>query len=177
MLVDRWLEKLMKHFGIRELGETSDQRFAVLVAHYCENDPSFSQTRASLQGKWLQDDSVLSELKCRVVRLAGARLNETFVAMAPDVIDLEDTEQVSVAVDGKTIQSAHYKGEVYRLIETFDHRHRLQAFCLAQTFEEKDTDYLITRSQEAFTVWVNIRSLPNRRETRQLASKPNLNRI
>ena len=201
LLVTRWLEKLLQHFGIRELSESSDHRLASLVTQHCQkdwiegnrdtnsgpddqrpNDQSLNpdgepfigltasdvdsgvdnSDRALLQAHWLQDDLLLSELKRRVVRLAGAQLSDTFVAMSPKVIDLEDVEATPMALEGKTLQRACYQGSTYRLIETFEHRHRLQAFCLAQTLDEQMSSYLITRSEEEFAVWVDIQALPRR---------------
>jgi len=185
ILINRWLEKLLKHFGIRELGETSDQRFAAIVANCCKDDsfeddsdllsldfahPDSLHRQASLQSQWLQDDRILSELKRRVVRLAGAQLNDMFVAMAPDVLDVEDVELASTMVEGRMLQGVRHEGDIYRLIDTFEHCHRLQAFCLAQTLEEQRSSYLITRSDKCFSVWVNVQALPHRGQAQCLAA-------
>lgn len=161
-LVTRWLEKLLEHFGVRELGESPDQKLAALIVHYCEDD---SDRHIFSKKQWLQDDLLLGELKRRVIRMAGAQLNDTFTAMAPDVVDLEDTEVISITAEGRTLRGVRYEGNIYRLIETFAPRHRLQAFCLAQTLNEQRSSYLITRSLEYFAVWVNIQASPRRSYT------------
>lgn len=176
ILVSRWLEKLLQHFGIHELCEGSEQQLAALIESCGERDPVFYEAHLLSSEHWLKDEHLLAELKRRVVRLAGAQLNETFVAMAPSVLDVEDVELLSLSVEGRTLQGIRYEGNLYRLIETFEARHRLQAFCLAQTLEEQMSSYLITRSMEDFSVWVNIRALPQRNYIRQFASKADLNK-
>ncbi|MFK8182259.1 MAG: hypothetical protein AB8B99_02710 [Phormidesmis sp.] len=127
-----------------------------------------------LKKHWIQDERLLCELKRRVIRLAGAQLNETFVAMAPHVIDIEDVELISITVEDRAMTGVRYNNGVYRLSETFSPIHRLQAFCLAQTLEEQMSSYLITRSETEFAVWVNVQALPQRSYIRQFASKADL---
>ena len=185
-LATHWLEKLLQHFGVRELKDDSDQNRASLLAYLaanyrresgeggdrhsedclsedCHSDDLISKER--FDDRWIQSDLLLSEINHKVVRIAGAQLNDTFTAMAPDVVDLEDTEVISITAEGRTLRGVRYEGNIYRLIETFAPRHRLQAFCLAQTLNEQRSPYLITRSLEYFAVWVNIQASPRRSYT------------
>jgi len=164
MLVTRWLEKLLQHFGMHELGAISDQSLVALLAR-CGEDRSLL----------LQDSCLLSELRRRVVRLAGAQLDDAFITMAPDIVSEDEIELISLSVESRRLKGMCYQREVYRLVESFEPCHRLQALCLGQTLAEKalgktivdDTalpvatsPYLITRSTERFAVWVNVRILP-----------------
>lgn len=143
-LVTRWLEKLLRHFGISELDASSDRRLAELIE----------------QCGMILDSMLLDELRRRIVRLAGARLDRAFVAMAPEVIDEEDADAIFLTVAGRQLKGLRYQSEVYRLTQSFKSTHRLQAFCLAQTLSEQAIPYIITQSKDCFAVWVNIRALP-----------------
>ena len=175
-LIARWLEKLLQHFGIRELGQSSSRELAALIAYCCSSDADAEVLDAEVNDascgelsdkavyyQWLQDEQLLDELKRRVVRLAGAQLNNTFDLMAPEVVDFEDAECISMFVDGRELQGLRYEKQNYRLVETYESRHRLQAFCLAQTLSEQKTAYIITRSDECFAVWVDVQAFPHRR--------------
>ena len=178
MLVTRWLEKLLQHFGMHELGAISDQSLVALLARCGEE-------RSSL----LQDSRLLSQLRRRVVRLAGAQLDDAFIAMAPDIVPEDEIELISLSVESRRLKGMRYQHEVYRLVESFEPCHRLQALCLGQTLAEKalgktmvdDTmlaaatsPYLVTRSTERFAVWVNVRILPEYRCQHHLRSTGNI---
>lgn len=177
-LVTRWLERLMQHFGMHELETISDQSLATLLVR-CGEDQSLVS----------QDTYLLSELRRRVVRLAGAQLDDAFLAMAPDIVAEDDIESISLSVESQSLKGIRYQNEVYRLVEAFEPCHRLQAFCLGQTLAEKALGetvideaslvmargaYLITRSTERFAVWVNVRVLPAYRYPHHLSSAVNI---
>ncbi len=155
-VITRWLEQLLRHFGIHELKASSDRQLMELMAS-CES----GQTSA-LQRSVLQDAALLSSLKQRIMRLAGAQLDTTFMSMAPDVVNIEDAETISLEVESRLLKGIRYQDDVYRLVEAFAPCHRLQAFCLGQTMQERGTAYLITRSSEDFSVWVNVLAFPSR---------------
>ena len=150
-LVAGWLNKLLKHFGLSELDGSSEQKLVAMLEH-CGAD-----TLAALQNR-----SLLLDLKHRIMRTAGARLDSAFVTMSPEVIDEEDAEAISLDVENRKLQGLRYQGEVYRLTDAFLPRHRLQAFCLGQTLAEQKTTFIITQSSERFAVWVNVRAFPTR---------------
>lgn len=177
-LVTRWLERLMQHFGMHELGTISDQSLANLLVR-CGEDRSLV----------FQDNYLLSELRRRVVRLAGAQLDDAFLTMAPDIVSEDDIESISLSVESQYLKGIRYQNEVYRLVEAFEPCHRLQAFCLGQALAEKALGetisdeaslamargiYLITRSTERFAVWVNVRVLSAYRYPHHLSSTANI---
>lgn len=151
LLVANWLEKLLQHFGIRELDASSDRELAAMLARCGEGNLAALQNRA-----------LLLDLKHKIMRVAGARLDNAFVAMSADVIDEEDAEAISLTVAGRALEGLRYQGEVYRFTDSFAPCHRLQAFCLGQTLGEQETAYVITQSSERFAVWVNLRAYPYR---------------
>lgn len=178
MLVTRWLERLLQHFGVHELGAVSDQNLAALLAR-CGEDRLLV----------LQDSHLLSELRRRVVRLAGAQLDDAFITMAPDIVAEDDIEPISLSVESQHLKGVRYQNEVYRLVESFDPCYRLHALCLGQTLAEKAlsetiadeaistmaiSSYLITRSTERFAVWVNVRMLSTQRYPHHLSSTGNI---
>lgn len=158
-LVTPWLESLLRHFGIHELqaisDQTSDQTLVSLLAS-CSYKGS-SAPHVSL----FQDSAFLAHLKRKIIALAGAQLDSAFLAMAPDVIEEEETEAISLTVDVRSLQGVRYQGEVYRLVDKFLPCHRLQAFCLGHTLNEQRIAHIITRSPDRFAVWVNVRALPH----------------
>ena len=111
-----------------------------------------------------------SSSSVEATRMAGARLSNTLISMATDVIEEEDTAPISLKVESLQLEGLLYQGEIYRLIESFAISHRLQAFCIGQTLSEQTISYLITRSTERFAVWVNIRALPRDRYRHHLPS-------
>ncbi len=170
--VTAWLETLLQHFSISELGANSDRDLADLIEQYgvaCAASGD-GDCAAKLRGLSGSSGLLLSELKRRIVRLAGAHLDSAFVDMAPEVIDAEDAEAILLAVAGRQLKGVRYQGEIYRLTESFKPAHRLQAFCLGQTLSEQSIPYIITQSATSFTVWVNIRALPPGGYRRHLVS-------
>ncbi|MGC1306108.1 MAG: hypothetical protein WA885_02675 [Phormidesmis sp.] len=163
-LVASWLEKLLQHFGLRDLDISSDHKLAALLADCGEDNLSI-----------LNHSAPLAELKRRIIRLAGAQLDSAFISMAPNVIDEADIERITLSVEARHLEGLRHQGEVYRLLEAFAPCHRLQAFCLGQTLSEQMSPYLITRSDERFAVWINIRALPQRSEHKHLSSSANIN--
>jgi len=151
LLVAGWLEKLLKHFGLHELDNSSERKLVELLERCGECNPSAFQNRA-----------LLLDLKRKIVRTAGAHLDSVFVSMSLDVVDEADAEPVLLAVENRQFEGLRYQGEVYRLIDSFLPRHRLQAFCLGQTLSEQKTAFMITQSSERFAVWVNVRAFPHR---------------
>ena len=150
-VVAGWLSKLLKHFGLSELDGSSEQQLVAMLEQ-CGAD-----TLAALQ-----NHSLLLDLRHRIMRTAGAKLDSAFVTMSPEVIDEEDAEAISLSVENRKLQGLRYQGEVYRLTDAFLPRHRLQAFCLGQTLSEQKTTFIITQSSERFAVWVNVRAFPRR---------------
>ncbi|MEO0518871.1 MAG: hypothetical protein AAF171_16395 [Cyanobacteria bacterium P01_A01_bin.116] len=182
-LLTRWLEKLLQHFGIYELDKVSDQQLAAMLTRCSDIDTS----------QLLEDDTLLPALKRRIVRLAGAQLDDAFITMAPDVIAEDEVEPLSLSVAEHRIAGVRYQQEVYRFVEAFAPYHRLQAFCLGQTISTQalthpthtpvenaqippclSPPYLITQSPERFAVWVNIRALPSYKYSNHLPSRINL---
>ncbi len=151
LLVANWLEKLLKHFGLRELDGSSERALSAMLEHCGEGKLAAFQNRA-----------LLLDLKRKIIRTAGARLDNAFVDMSPDVVDEADAEAVSLTVEGRKLEGLRYQGEVYRFTDSFLPCHRLQAFCLGQTLREQKTTFMITQSLERFAVWVNIRAFPHR---------------
>lgn len=158
LLVSRWLEKLLHHFGVGELDTSSDQKLAAMLTRCGESNLAALQNR-----------TLLLDLKRKIMRVAGARLDNAFVAMSPDVLDEEDIEAIFLTVAERTLQGLRYQGEIYRLTDSFEPCHRLQAFCMGQTLSEQGTAFIITQSTERFAVWVNVRAFPARHH---LASAP-----
>jgi hypothetical protein len=178
-LVTPWLENLLRHFGIHELqsicdqtscdqtscdqtscdqtscDQTSDQTLVALLARCRCNG------RSAPYDALFQDSAFLAHLKHRIVALAGAQLDNSFLAMAPDVIEEEETEAISLTVDVRSLQGVRYQGEVYRLVDKFLPCHRLQAFCLGHTLNEQRIAHIMTRSPDRFAVWVNVRAMPH----------------
>ena len=165
LLVSRWLEKLLQHFGVSELDTSSEQKLAALLTRCGESNLVALQNRA-----------LLLDLRRKIMRVAGARLDNAFVAMSPDVIDEEDAEAVSLAVAERTLQGLRYQGEIYRLTDSFEPCHRLQAFCMGQTLSEQKTAFIITQSAERFAVWVNVRAFPARHHLASASTPSELGR-
>lgn len=150
LLVAGWLEKLLKHFGLEAIDGSSEHQLIEMLERCGEDNSSAFHNRF-----------LLLELKRKIVRTAGAKLDSAFVTMSPDVIDEEDAEAVTLEVEGRQLQGLRYQGDIYRLTDAFFPRHRLQAFCLGQTLSEQKTAFIITQSPERFAVWVNVRAFPN----------------
>ncbi|MEM9088274.1 MAG: hypothetical protein AAGC93_05965 [Cyanobacteria bacterium P01_F01_bin.53] len=161
-LVTSWLETLLQHFGVHELDKVSDQKLVVLLKR-CGAHKTFV----------LQDTDLLCALKRRIVRLAGAQLDDAFISMAPDVIDEDELEAVALAMESCHTKGGRYQQRVYRLLKSFELCHRLQAFCLGHTLHEQKIPYLITRSAERFAVWGHIRALPGCCSLNHLTSRAN----
>jgi hypothetical protein len=159
-LVTPWLENLLRHFGIHELQSISDQTLVSLLASCSYKDSSYKGSSAPY-GSLFQDSACLAHLKRKIIALAGAQLDSAFLAMAPDVIEEDETEAISLTVDVRSLQGVRYQGEVYRLVDKFLPCHRLQAFCLGHTLNEQRIAHIITRSPARFAVWVNVRALPH----------------
>ena len=151
LLVAGWLEKLLKHFGLDVLDGSSEYQLLEMLERCGEDNSSAFQNRF-----------LLLELKRKIIRTAGAKLDSVFVTMSPDVIDEEDAEAVALEVEGRKLQGLRYQGDIYRLTDAFLPCHRLQAFCLGQTLSEQRTTFIITQSPERFAVWVNVRAFPHR---------------
>lgn len=151
LLVANWLDKLLEHFGLSELDGRSEHQLVDMLERCGEGQLSALQNR-----------SLLLDLRRKIMRTAGARLDSAFVTMSPDVIDEEEAEAVSLTVENRKLQGLRYQGEVYRLIDSFLPRHRLQAFCLGQTLSEQKTTFIMTQSSERFAVWVSVRAFPSR---------------
>lgn len=151
LLVASWLEKLLKHFGLHEVDNSLEQKLVEMLERCGDCNLAAFQNRA-----------LLLELKRKIVRTAGARLDSAFISMSPDVLDEADAEIVLLAVENRQLEGLRYQDEVYRLIDSFLPRHRLQAFCLGQTLSEQKTTFIITQSSERFAVWVNVRAFPHR---------------
>jgi len=152
-IVSRWLAQLLKHFSVQKLDTTSDQELANHIAAFTKN------CRVNPHSD-VQSRELIAELRRRVMRLAGAQLDDAFVSMTSDIIDEADVVPTSLSVEGQQLQGVRYKGEVYRKIEEFQPCHRLQSYCLAQTLRERHISYVITRSEQRFAVWVNVCALP-----------------
>lgn len=152
-VVSRWLAQLLKHFSVQKLDAASDQELAAYLAAFTRN------CSVNLQCD-TQNRELIAALRRRVMRLAGAQLDDAFVSMTPDIIDEADVVPTSLFVEGHQIQGVRYQGEVYRKIEEFQLCHRLQSYCLAQTLRERQISYVITRSDQRFVVWVNVCALP-----------------
>lgn len=160
---EKWLEQLLKHFSVQQLDAISTQEIAAYLSScldetLTENEGRLNQ--AAAQQYTMPVDNLAAELKRRVMRLAGVRLDSAFLAMAPDVIDEAVVEAISLSVEGRELHGVRYQGEVYRQVDSFKICHRLQAYCLAQTLSEQHMHYLITRSAHRFVVWVNTQTLP-----------------
>lgn len=155
-VVSRWLAQLLKHFSVQKLDATSDQGLADYLAAFTREDTVNLQCDP-------QKNELIAELRRRVMRLAGAQLDDAFVSMTPDIIDEADVEFASLLVEGRELQGLRYEGEVYRKMEEFQPCHRLQSYCLAQTLSERQISYVITRSEQRFAVWVNVGTLPRLR--------------
>lgn len=146
--VQKWLEQLLKHFSVQELDTLSIKEVA-----------SYLSVRIDDASPVVSDEFVsrlATELKRRVMRLAGVQLDTAFVSMAAHVIDESTLASASLSVEGRQLKGVRYQSEVYRQVETFKLCHRLQAYCLAQTLSEQHLDYLITRSHRQFAVWVKL---------------------
>ena len=150
LLVASWLEKLLKHFGLCELDGSSERKLVAMLEHCGECNLAALQNRA-----------LLLDLKRKIMRTAGARLDDAFVNMSPDVIDEEDAEALLLMVEGRKLEGLRYQEEVYRLTDSFLPQHRLQAFCLGQTLSEQKTTFMITQSIERFAVWINVQAFPH----------------
>ena len=146
-LVAIWSEKLLMHFGLSELDAIAQQEITSLLER-CDKDDLSA----------FEDRSLLLDLKRRIVRTAGARLDSTFIAMSSEVIEEADAEAVSLKVEDRKLQGLRYQGEIYRLTDAFLPCHRLQAFCLGQTLQEQKTAFIITQSPERFAVWVSVKA-------------------
>ena len=114
-------------------------------------------------GEHLSRHYLAAELKRRVMRLAGAKLDNAFLSMASKVVDEATVEVVSLPVEGRSLQGVRYQGDVYRQVDSFKLCHQLQAYCLAQTLSEQQVQYLITRSAHRFVVWAKIRTFPQQK--------------
>lgn len=155
-VVSRWLAQLLKHFSVQKLDTASEQEIIDCLSDFTE------EGTVNLQCG-LPSRELIAELRRRVMRLAGARLDDAFVAMTPDIIDEADVESTFLSVEGRQLRGVRYQGEVYRKIEEFQPCHRLQSYCLAQTLRERQIPYVITRSERCFAVWVNVCALPKLR--------------
>ncbi|MEM6868405.1 MAG: hypothetical protein AAF528_08495 [Cyanobacteria bacterium P01_C01_bin.121] len=152
-VVSRWLTQLLKHFSVQKLDKASDQEIADYLAAFTQE--------GSIDLKCdLQSRELISALRRRVMRLAGAQLDSAFVSMTPDIVDEADVVPICLSVEERQLQGVRYQGEVYRKIEEFQPCHRLQSYCLAQTLRERQIPYVITRSDQRFAVWVNVCALP-----------------
>ncbi len=154
-LVSHWLDQLLNHFSLQHLDAVSTQELAAYLQASSAQD-EVVETQLPVQSKALTD-KLACELKRTVMRLAGVRLDDSFISMAPDIVDETSIEAVSLVVEGRQLHGACHQGQVYRKVEEFKPCHQLQAYCKAQTLSEQQVPYLITRSDSRFAVWVKIK--------------------
>ncbi|MEL6492204.1 MAG: hypothetical protein AAFV85_12410 [Cyanobacteria bacterium J06634_6] len=106
------------------------------------------------------DQELTTAIRRKVRRQAGARLDSTFLSMAPHVIDETQVQTAFLSVEGHQLEGVRYQGQVYRKVEEFQLCHRLQSYCLAKTLSEQQLAYIMTRSDKRFAVWVSIQEIP-----------------
>ncbi len=148
-VVSQWLTQLLEHFSLHKLDATSNQELADHLADFIK------ENAANLQYD-NQSDELIAALRRRVMRLAGARLDDAFVSMTPDIVDEADVVPTFLSTEGQELEGVCYRKEVYRKLEEFQPCHRLQSYCLAQTLSERQISYMMTRSPQRFAVWVNV---------------------
>jgi len=152
-VVSWWLARLLEHFSVQKIDTASDQEIADYLA-------TLTRGRSLNLHCDYRSHELMAELRRRVMRVAGAQLDDTFVSMTPEIVDEADIVPTTLFVEGRQLYGVRYRGEVYRKIEEFQPCHRLQSYCLAQTLRERQIQYVITRSEQRFAVWVNVRALP-----------------
>ena len=166
-LVSEWLQTVLQHFSMHQLDTISEQALASFLSQNNDGrndsrddsrDASGNENSQGCSTYALSRSPLISELKRRIVRLAGAQLDDAFVEMAPDVIDEADVALTFLAVEGQRLEGIRHAGEIYRLVEDFMPIHRLRAYCVAQTLSEQSMAYVITRSSQRFAVWTAFKS-------------------
>ncbi|MEO0768890.1 MAG: hypothetical protein AAFY72_05575 [Cyanobacteria bacterium J06649_4] len=169
LIVNGWLEALLRRFTVRQLDVTSDQALSSLLSQCRETLPFAFPVEERVSGDGSHEPQafgdlrtcyLLSELRRRILRLMGAQLDNAFISMSPRIVDEADLEQVDLPVECCHLQGGRYRGDVYRLVETFKPCYRLQAYCLCQTLSEQADSFLMTRSAERFAVWTNVKTSP-----------------
>ena len=153
-VISCWLAQLLKHFSVQKLDAASDQEIADYLATFAGDETLNSACE-------LPSYELVAELRRRVMRLAGAHLDDAFVSMTPDIVDEADIVSTFLCVEGRRLHGLRYQGEVYRKVKEFQPCHRLQSYCLAQTFKERQIPYIITRSEQRFAVWVQVCAFPS----------------
>ena len=178
--VNNWLDQLLAHFSVQQLDTISTQEIASYLAKRLEKsdtlkpeklkpetlEPETNQASSqavslrSYPSNSLDMSNLAAELKRRVMRLAGVKLDSAFLSMASHVVDETAVRAVSLTVEGRKLNGVRYQGDVYRQVNSFKLCHQLQAYCLAQTLSEQHVQYLLTRSAHQFVVWASIRTFP-----------------
>ena len=149
--VSTFLNKLLDHFDLEQLEQTE---LTSLLTDCGAISDSFDE--GDRRDEWR---CILTELRRRVARLAGAQLDDAFTAIAARVVSEDDTAAILLPVEGRKLQGIRYGGEVYRWVQSFQPCYRLQAFCLGQSLSQQKLSYLITGSPARYAVWISVRSM------------------
>jgi hypothetical protein len=131
--------KLLQTSSVREL--------EILVHHY-----------QNIETQLTYHHENLTEVKRRIFRILGLRLNALASSNIPTVVPESAGSLFRFLQQGKLREGARFEEEVYGLIKPFNLVQRQQAYQVAWALTEQKVPFILTASETRYGVWVCLRS-------------------
>jgi hypothetical protein len=131
--------KLLQTSSVKEL--------EILVNHY-----------QNIETQLTQHQENLAEVKRRIFRVLGLRLNSLVSATIPTVVQESGGALFRFLQQGKLQEGARFESEVYGLIKQFTLVQRHQAYQVSWALTEQKVPFILTASEARYGIWVCLRS-------------------
>jgi hypothetical protein len=131
--------KLLQTSSVREL--------EILVNHY-----------QNVESQLTQHQENLAEVKRRIFRVLGLRLNSLVSSTVPTSVQESASTSFHFLQQGKLLEGVRFESEVYGLIKQFNLVQRQQAYQVAWALTEQKVPFILTASEARYGIWVCLRS-------------------
>jgi hypothetical protein len=139
--------KVLEIIQNKLLQTSSVKELEILVNHY-----------QNIETQLTQHQENLAEVKRRIFRVLGLRLNSLVSATIPTVVPESGGALFRFLQQGKLQEGARFEGEVYGLIKQFTLVQRQQAYQVAWALTEQKVPFILTTSEVRYGIWVCLRS-------------------
>jgi hypothetical protein len=139
--------KVLEIIQNKLLQTSSVKELEILVNHY-----------QNIETQLTQHQENLAEVKRRIFRVLGLRLNSLVSATIPTVVQESGGALFRFLQQGKLREGARFEGEVYGLIKQFTLVQRQQAYQVAWALTEQKVPFILTASEARYGIWVCLRS-------------------
>jgi hypothetical protein len=139
--------KMLEVIQNKLLQASSARELDILVNHY-----------QNIESQLTQHQENLAEVKRRIFRVLGLRLNSLVSSTIPTVVQESAGALFRFLQQGKLQEGARFEGEVYGLIKQFNLVQRQQAYQVAWALTEQKVPFILTVSEARYGIWVCLRS-------------------